>query len=331
MSLLHKVLRAGYDFLSLPFFARLSDTWLGIEFEWLIFWNAFRNPSSDEPLVTIVIPVYNVERYIALCLRSIRAQNYKNIRVYLIDDGSTDDSIRIVRRFENQLNIEIFRQENSGISAARNAGVSAIRTTDYLMFLDSDDTLFPGAIRSLVRQAERSGSDFVIGDTVRTKGVVWVRRIDTRQVFKKGTLEGVNFAEHPEAIRDLTAWNRLFRWSFYREAGIEFPIGQFFEDFAPMTKALIMAERFDVLNRPVVHWRIRTEGERSITQQSKDELKFEHRMAQLKRVRSKIQTAIGNGRATQANLVAFSERVLDHDLRLHPDKETELRELAKID
>ncbi|MEY4079052.1 MAG: hypothetical protein RIS80_821 [Actinomycetota bacterium] len=171
---------------------------MGIEFEWLIFWNAFRNPSSDEPLVTIVIPVYNVERYIALCLRSIRAQNYKNIRVYLIDDGSTDDSIRIVRRFENQLNIEIFRQENSGISAARNAGVSAIRTTDYLMFLDSDDTLFPGAIRSLVRQAERSGSDFVIGDTVRTKGVVWVRRIDTRQVFKKGTLEGVNFAEHPE-------------------------------------------------------------------------------------------------------------------------------------
>jgi hypothetical protein len=98
-----------------------------------------------------------------------------------------------------------------------------------------------------------------------------------------------------------------------------------------MTKALIMAERFDVLNRPVVHWRIRTEGERSITQQSKDELKFEHRMAQLKRVRSKIQTAIGNGRATQANLVAFSERVLDHDLRLHPDKETELRELARID
>ena len=331
MSLLHKVLRAGYDFLSLPFFARLSDTWLGIEFEWLIFWNAFRNPSSNEPLVTIVIPVYNVERYIALCLKSIQAQSYANIQVYLIDDGSTDHSIRIARKFENHLNLEIFRQENAGISSARNAGVNAIRNTDYLMFLDSDDTLFPGAITALVRQAERSGSDFVIGDTVRTKGVVWVKRIDTRQVFKKGTLESVDFADHPEVIRDLTAWNRLFRWSFYRDAGIEFPVGQFFEDFAPMTRALIAADRFDVLDRPVVHWRIRTEGDRSITQQSKDELKFEHRMAQLKRVRSKIEAAVVNGRATRANLVAFSERVLEHDLRLHPDKETELRELAKID
>ena len=331
MSLFQRVLRAGYDFLSLPFFARLSDLWLGLIFEWLIFWNAFRLPLSRQPLVTIVIPVYNVERYIWLCLKSIRAQSHKNIRVYLVDDGSTDDSIRIARRFENQLNLEIFRQENSGISAARNAGVAAIRTTDYLMFLDSDDTLFPGAIKRLVRQVEATGSDFVIGDTVRTKGVVWVKRIDTREVFKSGSLKGVTFAQHPQVIRDLTAWNRLFRWSFYKEARIEFPLGQFFEDFAPMTKALIAAEKFDVLNHPVVHWRIRTEGDRSITQQSKDELKFEHRLAQLARVRGKIEAAIESGRATQENLVAFSERVLQHDLRLHPDKGSELRELAKID
>jgi CDP-glycerol glycerophosphotransferase len=331
MSLFQRVLRAGYDFLSLPFFARLSDLWLGLIFEWLIFWNAFRLSLSRQPLVTIVIPVYNVERYIWLCLKSIRAQSHKNIRVYLVDDGSTDDSIRIARRFENQLNLEILRQENSGISAARNAGVAAIRATDYLMFLDSDDTLFPGAIKRLVRQAEATGSDFVIGDTVRTKGVVWVKRIDTREVFKSGSLKGVTFAQHPQVIRDLTAWNRLFRWSFYKEARIEFPLGQFFEDFAPMTKALIAAKRFDVLNHPVVHWRIRTEGDRSITQQSKDELKFEHRLAQLARVRGKIEAAIESGRATQENLVAFSERVLQHDLRLHPDKGSELRELAKID
>ena len=328
MSVVGRVLRAGYDFLSLPFFARVSDVCLNLEFDWKIFWNAMRAPASNQPLVTIVIPVYNVERYIGLCLKSIQAQSHSNIHVILVDDGSTDHSIKIARRFENHLNLEIFRQENAGISAARNAGVRAIRQTDYLMFLDSDDTLFPGAIRQLVRQAEQSGSDFVIGDTVRTKGVVWVKRIDTRQVFKGGSRQSLAFGDHPQVIRDLTAWNRLFRWNFYRDAGIEFPVGQFFEDFAPMAKALIKAAKFDILAKPIVHWRIRTEGTRSITQQSNDELKFEHRLGQLRIVRNQIEAAVGDGRATKENLDAFSERVLDHDLRLHPDKERELRDLV---
>lgn len=331
MGLVQKVLRAGYDFLSLPFFARISDVWLGLEFGWFAFCNSLVPTKRDEPLVTIVIPVYNVERYIELCLKSIQAQCHRNIRVYLVDDGSTDHSIRIARRFENRLNIEIFRQENSGISAARNAGVAAIRNTDYLMFLDSDDTLFPGAITALVRQAEKTGSDFVLGDTVRTKGVVWVKRIDTREVFAQGSRERLTFAQHPEVIRDLTAWNRLFRWSFYRASDIEFPVGQFFEDFAPMTKALLSSESFDVLARPVVHWRIRTEGDRSITQQSTDSLKFEHRLEQLRQVKALILDARRAGRATDENLAAFSRRVLSHDLRLHPDKVTELEELAKFD
>ncbi len=331
MSVVGRVLRAGYDFLSLPFFARVSDFWLNLEFDWKIFWNAVRVPAANQPLVTIVIPVYNVERYINLCLKSIQAQSYSNIQVVLVDDGSTDHSIKIARKFENQLNLEIFRQENAGISAARNAGVRAIRQTDYLMFLDSDDTLFPGAIRRLVTQVEKSGSDFVIGDTVRTKGVVWVKRIDTRQVFKQGTRPGVTFAEHPEVIRDLTAWNRLFRWSFYHDAGIEFPVGRFFEDFAPMTKALIAAEKFDILAKPIVHWRIRTEGDRSITQQSADEVKFQHRLEQLKQVKSSIVAAVAVKRANHKNLEAFADRVLSHDLRLHPDKASELAELAKID
>ena len=331
MGLIQRVLRAGYDFLSLPFFARISDAWLGLEFDLQIILKAFRFSKPNQPLVTIVIPVYNVERYISLCLKSIQAQSYDNIKVYLVDDGSTDHSIRLARKFENLLDIEIFRQENAGISAARNAGVHAIRRTDYLMFLDSDDTLFPGAIRALVRQAEKTGSDFVIGDTVRTKGVVWVKRIDTRQVFKSGSIERATFISHPSVIRDLTAWNRLFNWEFYKRAQIAYPVGQYFEDFAPMTKALIEAEHFDVLNRPVVHWRIRTEGTRSITQQSKDEQKFEHRLNQLNAVKSSILKAVQLGKATHANQVAFSERVLDHDLRLHPDKEPELRKLASFD
>jgi CDP-glycerol glycerophosphotransferase len=150
-------------------------------------------------------------------------------------------------------------------------------------------------------------------------------------VFAKGTLEKTSFAQHPAVIQDLTAWNRLFRWDFYKRNKIEFPLGRFFEDFTAMTHALIAADKFDVFAKTIYNWRIRTEGTRSITQQSDDDIKFAHRLEELQLVKAMIQDAIAQGRATRANLEAFSERIMRHDLKLHPDKLTELSELAKID
>ena len=293
--------------------------------------NRILKPKTPAPKVTIVIPVYNVERYLETCLRSVQAQNYSNTHVIVVDDGSTDNSRRIAQRFQNKLRLMIIQQPNAGISVARNNGVLAIRQTDYLMFLDSDDSLASSSISKLVCQAEKTGSDFVMADTLRTKGIVWIKRIDTRAVFAKGTIESTSFAKHPEVIQDLTAWNRLFRWDFYKRNQIEFPEGRFFEDFTTMTKALIAADTFDVFAKTIYNWRVRTEGTRSITQESGDDIKFEHRLEELQKVKSMIQDAIAQGRATTANLEAFSERVIRHDLRLHPNKLKELSELATID
>ncbi len=331
MSLTTRILRAGYDFFSLPVFARISDFLLNLEFEMRIDINRILKPKSPAPKVTIVVPVYNVERYLATCLRSLQAQNYSNLHVIVVDDGSTDNSRRIAQRFQKKLNLTVIQQPNAGISAARNNGVRAIQQTEYMMFLDSDDSLAANSISQLVRQAEKTGSDFVMADTIRTKGIVWVKRIDTRAVFAKGTIERTTFVKHPAVIQDLTAWNRLFRFDFYKRSQIEFPIGRFFEDFTTMTHALIVAEKFDVLAKTIYHWRIRTEGSRSITQQSGDDVKFTHRIEELQKVKAMIQDAIAQGRATRDNLEAFSERVMRHDLRLHPDKLKELSELATID
>ena len=331
MSLTNRILRAGYDFFSSPVFAKISDFLLNAEFEMRVVINRILKPKNPAPKVTIVIPVYNVERYLATCLRSVQAQNYSNIHVVVVDDGSTDNSRRIAQHFQNKLRLMIIQQPNAGISVARNNGVLAIRQTDYLMFLDSDDSLAANSISQLVRQAEKSGSDFVMADTMRTKGIVWIKRIDTRAVFAKGTIEATSFAKHPAVIQDLTAWNRLFRWDFYRNNQIEFPVGRFFEDFTTMTSALIAADSFDVLAKTIYYWRIRTEGTRSITQQSDDDIKFTHRLEELNKVKAMIKNAITQGRATSANLEAFSERVMRHDLRLHPDKLKELSGLATID
>jgi CDP-glycerol glycerophosphotransferase len=331
MSPTNRILRAGYNFLSRPIFARISDLFLNFEYELRILIHKMFATPANRPHVTVVVPVYNVERYLGTCLRSLQAQNYSNLHVVVVDDGSTDRSRNIAQRFMRRINLTILQQPNVGISAARNNGVASIGQTDYLMFLDSDDSLAANAITELVRQAEKSGSDFVMADTRRNKGLVWVKRIDTRAVFAKGSIEKTNFAAHPAVIQDLTAWNRLFCWEFYTRNHIEFPLNRFFEDFTTMAHALIAADSFDVLNRTIYHWRIRTEGSASITQQATDNIKFTHRIEELQKVKAMIEQAILDGRANRANLEAFSERVMRHDLKLHPDKLNELSELAKID
>lgn len=312
---LNVILRAGYNILSLPLASRISDALLSLRYSLIT-----KKPSASFlPNIVVVVPVFNVEKYLALCLKSLIAQNYKNLRVILVDDGSTDNSLAIAKEFTKKLNLQIISQPNQGLGAARNAGVAGIgnSTCEYLMFLDSDDALAPNALHDLAVQAKLTNSDFVIGDTTRMKGLTRLKRRDTRAVFAKGTLNAITFAEHPAVIQDLTAWNRLFRFEFYQQQKLEFPTGVFFEDMTLMTRALIAAKTFDILAKPVIFWRVRTEGVRSITQQTGDSNKIADRIKSLHEQRDLIAKAIIEGKAKQENLMALYERVKNHDFKLY--------------
>jgi CDP-glycerol glycerophosphotransferase len=322
--------RVVYNLLAHSWATSLSDAWLSLKYSL-----ATRSQASDsgqaesnQPRITLIIPVYNVERYIKLCLKSVAAQNYKNLHVIVVNDGSTDKSMQIVDAFAGKLNLQIVNQANAGLAAARNAGVDAIDRTDYLMFLDSDDALRLGALKALVGQLQKSGSDFVVGDCTRMKGVTRVKRVDTRQVYAKGTRSAITFAQHPAVIRDVTAWNKLFRYDFYQWARLRFPSGVYFEDMAVMTRAYIEAEHFDVLARSVYLWRVRTEGAKSITQQSKSDKQFDDRFDALVEMRATIQAAIDAGKASKANMDAFADRLRTHDAHLHSDRLKELMALV---
>src|SRR5687768_15501471 len=96
-------------------------------------------PLTRAPKVSVVVPVYNVEPYLAACLQSISAQTYRNIEVVVVDDGSTDGSLAVARRARRQdRRIRIVTQPNGGLSSARNTGTAAA-TGEYLAFVDSDD------------------------------------------------------------------------------------------------------------------------------------------------------------------------------------------------
>jgi CDP-glycerol glycerophosphotransferase len=309
------ILKLGYDFLSTPFATKVSDAWLMASFKRM----TIRKLKDSEwlPKVTIVVPVYNVERYLALCLQSICAQNYKNLEVILVIDGSTDNSLAVARKFQSKLDLHILEQDNAGLSAARNAGVRAIEKTDYLMFLDSDDALAPQALHSMVNQVIKTGSDFVVGDTARMKGVTRLKRRDTRAVFAKGTISSTTLLEQPQVIQDVTAWNRLFDFKFYQRNQFTFPEGMFFEDMALMTKVYVRAAKFDILAQTVYLWRVRTEGDKSITQQTNDEQKLADRITALRQMQGLIKAGVVLGKTNDANFEAFKDRIWNHDIELY--------------
>lgn len=102
-------------------------------------------------MVSVIVPVYNVEKYLDRCINSILNQTYNNIELILINDGSTDSSMEIMKKYESLKNVILINQENSGAGRARNRGIDRANG-DYILFVDSDDMLDNNAINRLVNE-----------------------------------------------------------------------------------------------------------------------------------------------------------------------------------
>lgn len=113
--------------------------------------------------VSIIIPVYNLEKYLVQCLESVINQSHRNLEIVLLDDGSCDQSLKICKDFESRDNrVKVFSHPNKGVSYTRNRGIE-VATGKYLMFIDGDDYLEPFWVESYVKAAEKSKADIVIG------------------------------------------------------------------------------------------------------------------------------------------------------------------------
>ena len=129
-----------------------------------------------EPLVSIIIPVYNAAPYLAACLESVRRQRYENIEILLINDGSSDSSPHICEMYARvDPRIRVVDKPNGGVSSSRNLAMEQARG-EYLQFVDSDDWIDRNASRLLVERALESEADLVISHFCRVSGdkiTVW--------------------------------------------------------------------------------------------------------------------------------------------------------------
>ena len=221
------------------------------------------------PLVSIVVPVHGVEDYIAECLDALCAQTHDNLQIILVDDGSPDQSIDIMRAYARRDGrIEIFRRRSAGPGAARNAGLREVRGT-FLMFVDPDDVPDRDAVATHVRSLQRTGSDFSVAPYRRlsragTKPAGWwIQQAHSTQ------RERTSLADDPTIQVNAVIWSKCFRRRFWQRHVLSFPEGVLYEDQLVSAQTFALARGFDVLHRPLYSWRIR-ENQTSITQQISD-------------------------------------------------------------
>ncbi|HEX8347377.1 MAG TPA: CDP-glycerol glycerophosphotransferase family protein [Actinoplanes sp.] len=221
-------------------------------------------PELVPGMVSVVVPIYNVEPFLSDCLDSIRAQTYRNLQAILVDDGSTDGSVAIAAEYvAADERFQLVRQPNGGLSAARNTGTPYARG-EYLAFVDSDDILAAHAYETLV-QALAAGADFASGGVHRFSSRGHHRGYPHDEAIRTTDLHTHVSADH-RLLRDRTIWNKVFRRSFWDRHGFLFPPGRLFEDVPVCVPAHAWASSVAVVSETIYFWRAREGAQRSITQ-----------------------------------------------------------------
>ena len=223
-----------------------------------------------KPLLTVVIPVYNVEKYLNRCLESILIQGWKNYDIILVDDGSTDRSPQICDDYVKAYDfISVIHKENGGLSDARNTGLSQAKG-EYVYFPDSDDWIEPDTFIALAEALESQKFDIISFNREFVKGeedVIISDPVET-QVFE-GKDAFVQMLKHSYITG--FANDKIYRKSLFVDHDILFPKGKYYEDLGTNYKLFLSAKKVYATNQKYYHYLI--DNPDSITQ-SWNEKKF---------------------------------------------------------
>lgn len=210
-----------------------------------------------DSLISIIIPVYNVEEYLVQCLDSVCGQTYRNIEIIIVNDGSTDGSDEIIKQYAQlDRRITVINKENGGLSEARNYGLDCA-TGDYIMFVDSDDYIGSTMVEYLVREIQKSDAQIAICgyELVDEKGRVlsaWETFPEETIVTQKGFWE----IHHKVAyVYGVVAWNKLYSRNIFSK--LRYPVGKIHEDAFLLHKVIHRAKKIVCCPEKLYYYRQR--------------------------------------------------------------------------
>lgn len=225
---------------------------------------------KEEPLISVIVPIYKVERYLRKCVESILHQTYSRLEVILVDDGSPDGCGKICDEYAAaDSRVKVIHKENGGLSDARNAGID-IASGDFFSFIDSDDWIEPDTYEAMVKAAEKYGAKLVCAgrfDEEEATGIAAVGLCPEKEEFvpAKELIRRIFRWDH----LDSAAWDKLYARALFEQ--IRYPVGRVVEDVPTTYRLVLLAGGGVLLPKPVCHYLHR---ENSITSASITEKSF---------------------------------------------------------
>lgn len=202
------------------------------------------------PKISVIVPIYNVEKYLEKCINSLLSQTLEDIQIILVNDGSKDNSGNIAKEYEknNKNGVIYVEKENGGLSDARNYGLK-YATGDFIAFLDSDDYIEKNAYEKMYNKAIEENADYVECD------FLWEFpnkiRVDKQYPYK-------NKKEMLSFVR-VVAWNKLIKRQLITDNNLEFPKGLRYEDVEFTYKLIPFINKFAYVDKPFIHY-VQREG-----------------------------------------------------------------------
>lgn len=232
--------------------------------------------TNKSPLVSVILPIYNVENYLIQCLDSLVNQSLKQIEIIAIDDGSTDNSSQILKGYAKKYPniIRAYNKKNGGLSDTRNFGINKA-VGKYIGFVDSDDWIHEDMFMEMYDQAKKDNADIVAcGGMKHYESKNGLNIEKTRAIEIRCLLEecGYSAIEKPNLLFAVHSYacNKIFRRKLFEEKGNLFPVGQWFEDSAVIYNILLQANKISCVPKYFYNYRVGREG--AITSLASDKI-----------------------------------------------------------
>ncbi len=214
--------------------------------------------SNNDPVISVIVPVYNVEEYLSECVESILAQSFEQFELILVDDGSSDNGGKICDDYkEKDSRIRVVHKKNGGLSDARNKGIDLARG-EFITFIDSDDIVYKDYLKYLYDASQKYDADIVQGQiTSRFEELGAVGKDRHQQEFDVRIFSG------EEAIRDYLTYRTHYSNSTFKLIkrvlfeGVRFPVGKLSEDEYTTYKLVLKSKRDVCLPKYIYYYRLR--------------------------------------------------------------------------